>query len=300
MAESKKISSVLRTYMPVASKSEEMTREEGGAATPPPMMGDKLNGVIKIANRWKERQSRAQSRVRTLESKVFSAIGQVIGDAAALKNMSPIDLLGLSEYIAKALEKSEIRLEIRQRGIAIYEANYARAKTLCMLGAVGSKDVAEALRAAGFVRVGEHWAGPANIVQATAIAFEHGLTLLRHEEHDVIHYIRKGVRQPALDHLEAEHAAMLAQVTAVLAAPDGNLASKQDTVADGRDAEIPVADRPRARSSQKDDPADGNPQGEAKGIKSEAVASASQQRMGFGRAALARPASRQTSGDEDA
>lgn len=258
------------------------------------------NDVIGIANRWKDRQSRAQNRVRTLESKVFSAIGQVIGDAAALKNMSPIDLLGLSEYIAEALEQSEIRLEIRQRGIGIYEANYARAKTLCMLGAVGNKDVAEALRAAGFVRVSAHWAGPASIVQAIAIALEHGLTLLRHEEHDVIYYIRKGVRQPALDELEAEHAAMLTQVTAVLAAPTGNLASKHDTVADGRDAEIPAADRPGAPSAEKDDPEASNLQGKVQGPKGEAVALVGQRRIGLNRAAVVRPAAPQASGDEDA
>ena len=295
MANTKKISKVLKSYMNVASKPEGLALEGGGSAAPKPMsaMGDKLKGVVKIAKKRKEQKNKAQHRVRSMESKIFSAIGRVIGDAAELKEISPIDLLGLADYVAWSIEQSEIQLEIRTRGLAIYESNYARAKTLCMLGAVGSKDVAEALRAAGFVRVSDHWAGPANIVQAISIALEHNLTLLRHEGHDVIHYIRKGVRQPALAELEAEHDAMIAQVIAVLS-PQGDAASREEATGDGGDAALPAVSQSSTEPEHKGSP------GKAASLGPASAGSAGRSRMGFGRPAMVQPVAPEGNGNDDA
>lgn len=302
MTETRKISSVLKSFMPVASQPKEIVRAGEQVDSPPPMpvMGDRLNGAVEIANRKREQQNKAQHRVRTVESKIYSAIGRVIGDAAELKKVSPIELLGLAEYVAEVLEQPEVQLEIRQRGIAIYEAKYARAKTLCMLGVTTNKDLAEALRAAGFVRVSQQWAGPANIIQAISIALEHELTLLRHEGHETIHYIKKGVRQPALAELEAEHADMVAQVTAVLAAPAGEEAAGEPAMPESSDAAPPSADRKGVLSVERSDPESGGPETRLDDAGSEAVAFAGRPRLGFNKGTTVRSASTPANTNKDA
>lgn len=210
-------------------------------------MGHRYDGALEKAARKRRLQAEAEARARRFETEVHAAIGMVLDNAAAIKQLEPVDVLGLADLLKELLDNSEVRFDIRTRGLRLYSEQFVRAVALTVLGAPSDPDIAAALRATGFVRAGQLWSGKANIPEAVRLATQNGLTLMRYDADDTpVYFVRKGEKQPALAELEAEHEQMLAAANANLPATTGQadqaIPSASDGVGDGDTGDDRVAD----------------------------------------------------------
>lgn len=231
----KKINTIMKRYG--ASPTTVGPAEEAAVGG----MGHRLDSVKEKATRKRRIHAEAEARVKHFETELHAAIGLVLDNAAALKALEPVDVLGLADFLKDLLGQDDVRADIRARGLQLYSAQFVRAVALTVVGAPTTPQIGEALRAAGFVRAGQAWSGRANIPEAIRLAQANGLTLLRYDDEDrPIYYLRKGAAQPELAMLEAEHEEMLkAKRLHLVAPPPVNEAEpdslEQEGVAGGAD-----------------------------------------------------------------
>ena len=211
----KKLNTIIKRYGASPANNGVLEQAPGAAG-----MGQHLESAKEKAERKRRLHAEAEGRVKRTQTELHAAIGLVLDNAAELNALEPIDVLGLADFLKDMLGQDEVRSDIRARGMKLYSAQFARAVALTIVGAPARPKFGAALNAAGFAQVGNLWSGNANIPQAICLAQTHGLTLLRYDEDDSpIYYLRKGVPQPELAMLEAEHEKMVDAVVRP-AAPD--------------------------------------------------------------------------------
>ncbi|ODT66246.1 MAG: hypothetical protein ABS75_27650 [Pelagibacterium sp. SCN 63-23] len=191
-------------------------------------MGQHLESVKEKAVRKRRLHAEAEGRVKRSQAELHAAIGLVLDNAAELNALDPVDVLGLADFLKDMLGQDGVRSDIRARGMGLYSTQFARAVALTIVGVPARPKFGRALSEAGFAQIGNMWSGNASIPQAIRLAQTHGLTLLRYDEDDSpIYYLRKGVPQPELAMLEAEHEKMVDAVVRP-AAPDLDEVSELD------------------------------------------------------------------------